>query len=140
MNYLGLALIALGCGLVAFDGVRTADLLRMAKIHDAGSLTAIKHLSDRNLELERMKRRFDGIEQALYQPVTVPPFKPQEESRFAIRDFKDRDDLGRMFIPDTNPHTGRPIIYKWTAIEDIEGCVLYGPKYPHKSKSTTNTQ
>lgn len=135
MNFLGLALIALGCGLVTFHNIRTSDALRAAKIRDQASLAAIETLSARNVELEDMKRHFDGIERAMYQPVTIQPFQPREESRFAILDFKDRDALGRMCIPDTNPHTGSSIVFKWTAIEDEKGRVLYGPKYTHRTST-----
>lgn len=135
MNILGLVFIALGFALVCFDSIRVSERIHAWQMRDKGSLAVIESLTRRNSDLQYKLKRVDGIEHALYKAVTVPPYqpKPQEENRFAIRDFNDRDALGRMYIPDTNPHTGSPIVFKWTAIEDDKGRVLYGPKYQHKS-------
>lgn len=61
---------------------------------------------------------------------------PVQVRNAAIGDFKDRNALGQMSIPDVAPD-GAQTLFKWTAIESADGHVFYGPRYLHPKEYAT---
>lgn len=55
-----------------------------------------------------------------------------------IGQFQDRDERGRMTIPDIAPD-GAQTLFKWTAIESADGHVFYGTRYLHPKEVTFKT-
>ena len=79
-----------------------------------------------------LAKRCKNDADAFSKQVTMLSEKVRAQEKFAIIDIEDRDVKGRFDTPNSNPHTGSPIVNKWTAYEDADGHVLYGRKYKHK--------
>jgi hypothetical protein len=126
MYFLSMSIAVIAIAVMAMVHVRAKDrvaaLEKDATVHYSWTRKAVETISERDAQIRAHEDCIKQMEQ------------------FAIRDFKDRDELGKFAIPFNNPHTGARILKKWTAIEDEDGRVLYGPKYEHKFKAQCQTE
>lgn len=113
MFYIGILLVVTGLFLAACSH------------RNATTETGIRDEQIRNYATELMDTR-DRLDAATR--------KFDEETKRAILQVNDRDSkTGRFDTPNTNPHTGLPIVSRWNAYRDSEGNVVYGSEYKVQS-------